>query len=1312
MKKRLISIAVALSIIVSLCTFNIYSSAATSYVSPNMAILENILYGDRQFVIDTLIGTNFKTDFSTNPHALVNYIGDENAMMDNVLSQYQNKDDPNYSAAYKAAVDIMEKIYNGEDYIQGAADWVTSFAADLLSIFSNDAQTVMNDLTYSVSQLQYESILKEALAADYTSSNGTELSTTEIELENLKRLSDAVGCLKAFQAFAYSYGKANNYDGKSEEFRNAYDYYTQYLTSYSDSIEKALGSFSDVMNFGDTDDIVSFIALMGTVAQYDLHCAELKAFDSDIPLYAAEYFVSDEDLKTMKFDKSVISGVDDALSAYMFINSIATQRDSIGDTLTRMSKTANPYLKPILVKFAGEVGEAGNAKLMGYESLMRVLRAENATVDFAKWGTKKLSEKSSIIKSFKKKALTDTALSKTISGATNVANISSWCADKAMSFGDTCKKTYELKYLKTLIAQAIVTYEDDLEVYLNNKTDENAKIVLDDLLMIQKLRLRGETIAYKMTEGQWNSPLGRLLATGTLDKDKMLMDYLKEAYQSRVDAFIGASAMPFTTDSLTIKNGETLTINYDNAYGGLYATYQKSDGTTRGIGELQYRIANGLIVEKGGTVRTLSNGVSASIPYINNNGGTVQLLGNIKLLEYSQSSGATTLGPYNYQIGSAYFSGGTIETGNGGTLSCGDLSVSGTLTPNFPITCTNNMNVSGTINGNAVYLKGNYSGSGSIDTLYVNGNNIQNLSDSLNVKDLTFTNSGTANQTGTIYVSNSVKNESSKVTNGQNTVLKSTGSIIGNHYNSSITLDGVTIDKDISFNGNIHPKNTVSLSNITISGGIVQNSGNVTLNGDVNASGDSYFNGNVAQDEGVYYTKGDISVSRNNTFNAIVTNGKLLQNISGAVNVNNFTNNNLKGLKIGSTVSVSGVLTNTCGKIQGMGMTLLSGGSFGADTYNGDVTIKSTCNIPSNISGTVSLYANETINRDTQIGGDFTINSGTLSVNDSDLVILGKLVNHSTITANENSNVICNSSITNNRTMTGKGSYTIKGILINSGTISECDLILSKELSNSNYININSLTTNSEVYNGSSLSVVDLYLKPKTFFAVGGNAVNTNNLYLQGSGKVVLNTKINVSGEYVNSGVKVNDDKIIISSGKTITEDRTYKDLNVTTDLMIDNCTLTVDTLTVSGSIKLTNGAKLVINKKLYANGSSDVISISEDSALTIKKISNIKSYKSILIDGILTFGSDVSISSSTITGSGTVNVNGDFYCNSVTINKPKNFIIRGKTPQVITCSGASFDNLNVSNSCRAGVTFQNTVYYYGSYDKGTSNVSGTVTKK
>jgi len=1289
MKRRLLSIAMVLCICVNLFTFNISVSASSdsTYLSPNMAILENILYGDRQFVIDTLIGKNFKTDFSTNPHALVNYIGDENTMMDNVLSQYQNKDDPNYSAAYKAAVDIMEKVYNGEDYIQGAADWVTSFAADLLSIFSNDAQTVMNDLTYSVSQLQYESILKEALAADYTSSNGTELSTTEIELENLKRLSDAVGCLKAFQAFAYSYGKANNYDGKSEEFRNAYDYYTQYLTSYSDSIEKALGSFSDVMNFGDTDDIVSFIALMGTVAQYDLHCAELKAFDSDIPLYAAEYFISDEDLKTMKFDKSVISGVYNALSAYMFINSIATQRDSIGDTLTRMSKTANPRLKPILVKFAGEVGEAGNAKLMGYESLMRVLRAENATVDFAKWGTKKLSEKSSIIKSFKKKALTDTALSKTISGATNVVNISSWCADKTMSFGDTCKKTYELKYLKTLIAQAIVTYEDDLEVYLNNKTDENAKIVLDDLLMIQKLRLRGETIAYKMTEGQWKSPLGKLLATGTLSQDKMLMDYLTEAYQSRVDAFVGASAMPFTTDSLTIKNGEILTINYDNAYGGLYATYQKSDGTTRGIGELKYRITNGLIVESGGTVRTLSNGVSASIPYICNKGGNVQLLGNIKLLEYYQSGGNITFAQATYSIEELHISGGTAQANLEGTINCNNLSASNTEIKNIIIKSNNKVELSNT----------------------------------------------------TVSADKKCTLECKRF------------------EGHTVTLNNINISAN-----NVFVSGNAYVNKITTSGMLNQYDGVLNISGDVLVKGDSCFAGTVNQSLGDYNAYGDI-LGKKITLENLILCGKLKQTITAEITVKSFKNNS-PSLVVNAPIYVKGKLYN-CSYIEGAkNITLIDSGFFADDSYSNDITIMGIeGDLPSKISGTIYLNCDLiqssdtqfdeikilagklTLNNNANISGKVTLNGGDLSIDNTTSKIMKTLnllngdlsLNNSHLTIKniltsaagtniiiaQDSKIVVNSDVVVSGTLKGEGALNTFGDIINNGKIDISRLSITANTSvttSGNAINVNDFSIS-----GGKKVTLNSIINISGGFPSYSNIANTNNLIYKvptESVDTVFSSDVNINGDYVVDGktihakknLSIKNGSLILKNGAKLNVDGSLNIITGSIALSNASSLNAKNNLTTSGgNISLTSGSEVIVNRATTVSGSSSYsINIDTTSNMQLKKIAIMKSFGNVVVDGKLVFKSDASLQSTVLSGKGDIDLYGDLYMSSATINRPKNFNIKGKTPQVIMCDGVSFDNLTVSNPCRAGVTFKNTVYYYGSYEKGTSNVLGTVTKK
>lgn len=1337
MKKRLISIAIVLSIIASLLTFNMYSSAATSYVSPNMAILENILYGDRHFVLDTLIGTKFKTDFSTNPHALVNFIGDENTMMDNVLSQYQNEDNPDYNAAYKIAVDIMEKVYNGDDYVQGAADWVTSFAADLLSIFSSDAQTVMDDLTYSVSQLQYESILKEVLATDYTASDGTTLSTKEIELENLERLDKGLMNLKSFSNAFKSSASANHMNDGT--FGDRMDYYNNYLVPYATSIESALSAFADAQGTTDASDLAKFVTNIALVAQMDRYEHANEEISSDIVYTAPTFFIDDDTLSTIKGVDTAISTVSKTLSTYMFINSIGTQKEAVGDTLTRMSKTANPYLKPILIKFASEVGEAGNAKIVGYESLMKYLRDAGAVKELGDWTAEKIEDKISdylgYAFEYSDAGLAKTAVSTVLSKATNVAGISSWCADATMSFGDTCKKTYELKYLRTLIAQAIVTYEDDLEVYLANKTEENAENVLDDLLMIQKLRLRGETIAYNMTYGQWNSALGRLLASGTLNQDEMLLDYLKEAYQSRVDAFIGASAMPLTSDSLTVGYGETLTVNYSADKGGLYATYIKADKTSRGIGELKYKIASGITVQSGGRLTINVPSADVYMPYITNNGGEVLFVsGNVKFSQYSQNSGSLKVAPNTYNLGSLYISGGTVEATSPATMNCKNITLSGTpdisnisvVTDGCSISSSWNLsgntltvnksaNISGSVTGGNVYFKGDSSGGyGTVENLYVSGSGSQNLDGTLNTTNLVYSNTGTAKQAGTIYVSGTVKNTSSKVTNGQNTVLKSTGSIIGDHYNSGLSLDGITLDRAMTFGGTLKTLNTVNLDDVSVIGGLTQSNGTLTLNGDVTVSGDSYFAGIVTQNENSYYASGDISVNGTNSFNNIITNGKLLQTLTGTINVTNFTNANTKGVSIVNKLNVSGTLANNGGKMSGMGITLLSGGNFGnSELYDGDITIQSTCDIPSKLTGNVVISAANKIKQDTDVGGYLSANSGSIRLENARLNVNGNLTLSVPLTVDETGSLVCNSAFTNSNTIAGNStSITIKGIMQNNSTINNCILTISKELVNIGSISGGTITSTNDVYNDGTINVDNFNLKTVSLSEVSGNSITTNNLNLIGTGKINFKTNINVEGNYTNNGVKIDDAKIIILSGKTITSNKSYSTLNQTTDLIIDGCTVMVDTANISAGIKLINGAKLIINKRLSAGATSKIIEIDETSTLTIKKIASISSYSNIIVNGELTLGSDVVIDSTNLSGSGTVNINGDLYGNYLTINKPENVNVTGKTPQIISCGGANFSNLNILNNSRKGVTFSSSVNCYGEYNKNDSNVSGTVIQK
>ena len=989
MRKKLLSI-----ILTAMLIFSFVSVAPAETVeediSPNVALLENILYGDRHFVIDTLVGDNFKTNFSTNPHALVNGIGGENTMMDNVLSQYQNENDPNYSKAYKTAIDIMEKVYNGDDYTQSIADFVTEFAADLLNTFGfSDAAAFMSDLTDSVSRAQYDIILKEVLDADYTASDGTTLSSKEVQWENLTRMNDGLKNLKTFADFFKNFASANHED--EETFERRMGYYNDYLLPYADSLESALEIFKDmhIKNNPDneeTDDdisqLIKLVKLFAIIAQYERYEVANDQLSSDIYYYAPEFFIDDDSMKIIKAGDKAISTASKALSSYMYINSIKSQSKSLAGPFLRMAKTANPILAPVLTRFGELINDSGDKNLAAYETVMHYIRDQGVVADVGKdavdWASKKVKNGLEKYTSLSDAGLAKTAISKAYAKVMDIAGIAAWCADETMGLEDVCKKTYELKYLRTIIAQAIVTYRDELYVYLADKTDENAEAVLEDLFMIQKLRLRGETAAYKMTKSLWDSALGRLLASGTLEPDEMLLDYLDTEYQFRVDAFIGASVMPLYGSSISVNSGETLTLSYDESRGGLYGFFTKADNTMFNIAELNYRMADGVTVNGG----RILIGVTSARPYISfieNNSGQVLInhCPDLTMQSYSQSGGELILGDGVCSIENLEFNGGSATSSSGGSLSCDILELNGDAESAVNIACAELLTGGGKLTG-TVGLSGSSEGDVTIGTLNVNGGGAQTLSGSLKVANLAFTNTGTASIDGAINVSGTVQNANSKVRFGENTILGPGGSVIGSRYNCGLTLDGTSLTGPTAFMGMLRTLGDVSIGKLEIEGGFEQKAGRLTLTDDIAISQDASFS-EVVQSGGVLYFSGDLAVPEKNNFKNVVTDGKTVQTIFGKkMNVTDFTNENPLGVRAETSIAVSGVLTSIKGRLSG-GAILVDNGSFGEDKYLGDVTVASPgCELPQLINGGLTVSSNVQAPTNFEVTDRLVINSGGL----------------------------------------------------------------------------------------------------------------------------------------------------------------------------------------------------------------------------------------------------------------------------------------------------------------------------------------------
>jgi len=1332
MKNRFVSFVVLFSLFINICVHSIVfadtitnSSTSSEEYSTNIEMLDSILYGSRKYVLDTLI----REDFSTNPHALVNNLENENLMMFNVLDQYGNKDNPDYNGAYKTAVDIMEKVYNGEEYAQSVADYITEFAAGLLSIFNADAEKTMSDLTYSVGELKYESIIKEALAADYTASDGTKLSTKEAELKELERLNKGFENLKAFTSFFKTFASANY--GESA-FEDRGDYFNDYLVPYGEAMEDVLSTFEDVNNDPNTEDMIKFTSFLAALTQYERYEAQQKQLANDVYYYAPTFFIDEENLGYIKGADKAISTISKTISSYMFINEIRTQSLDVGNSLKRMSSHADKDMANILNKFSNNIIDAGNEQLAQYESVMQYLRNQGVVTELGKDFVEKQIKKSigeqvTAYGSYVNAGVGSTVLS-VATKAVNVASISSWCADVTMSFGDTCKKTYELKYLDKILDVAHLTYSSDLEAYLLDKTDDNAKKVLDDLLIIQKLRLRGENIAYSMMKGQFDSPMGRLISTGTLNKDTYLLDHLEWEYQCRVDALIGASTVPLTTQKIMVNNGETLTLHYNEAKGGLYAEIRKTNGKSYGLAELAYRFSNGIVLNSGSRMICLEDMPSVYIPYVENNGADIYITQGVHLTEFVQKAGNVTLGNENVTVEDLKLKGGTVKSSYDVQLVCDRLNVSATVPVNIPIVCKEELNVTGNISGSTVYLSGSSTGgSGTVEKLVVNGSNNQNLTGTLNVGNLTFRNTGTVVQNGTIYVSNTIENTSSKVFGGHNTILKSTGSIIGSHYNSGLTLDGVTTKKSVTFGDSLYTKGITTLTDVKVQGLFNQQSGTLNLNGNAELCSDVNFGGTVTQTDKSIIINGDLTTSGGSvTLGSLILNGKLKQSINNPITVASFTNNNPKGITINAAVTVNGAISSHTPITNGKSITLTENASFADDSFTGDITVAGLSGeFPSQVLGTIYMtngnitqakdmectslqMSGGTLNienSDTTITGVFDFGAGTVNLTNANLTVKNL---QKAYTSGGTINIDADSKYTNSTdavlsgTVTGDGTYYVQGDLTNNGTVNVGSMIITSKL-------------------------------PTT---ISGNNINTAHLSINSPKGVTINNKINVSQSYTSTGKVVNPENILFSGGNNINDDVVYTvPLNIEGDLIVDGKTVIAkDDITVKGNITVCNGGKLITENLTLTNGSltvsgdstltigglarltgtsSNTISVDETSEIDFKKLAIVSTYSSITNDGILRFGGDVSISSATLTGSGTMYLRGDLYSSSLTINRFGTLNLNGLLPQKLSCSSSpTFDNIIISNPSRGGVTFNNTFYYYETYEKGENTVSGTVSHK
>jgi len=1124
--RRIISVLLVVGLIITV--FMLDSNVSANSVSVSRDILESIINGNRKWVADTLVNDNY----STNPQAKLIHISADNSMMRNALNNYRNADNTTNGAVYKGMVDVMEKVVNADLYKQSFFDSVTETFSDIVvSIFgSGDSFTrTVDDLAGSLDELQYESIIKSALTADYTASDGTTYNDHENEYANLKQMQSALGAVNNWRNFVTA---SNNYAYGTAE----YDSLSKYLDSCVIPYQNALTTY--LMNYGNLANEDAYVqqnyADLAAALACIYKCEMYNADDWFVGKFAnemGEYFCESGINDVLKAAGKPFEATSAAIDNYVYLNNIQAQKESITGPLRRTaSNTSDGDLAKVFNRFADISEENSNSKIVAYETVRNYVRNNNVAYEYSADAIKALSKKAFNIGS-------NTALVSKLSAVSTVADITTWVAEKGIDLKTTVKLTYELKYLDKIIDEVIKQYNTDLDTYLSHSTESNAQMVLDDLHFLQKLRLRGETIAYNMASGQMTSWIGQLIS------DESDLEIWKNNYQNHIDALISASVVPSATKVMTLSSNTSLSLYWSQNY-GWYGVYKDSSGKIIYIADILSRLCYGVDITGGSLYIYNTTGSSLSIPAVSSND-------------------TATL----YVYGNCYI--GNIKQ-NGGTLNIvGNENTYFTVTECLYAGNLNNGLQNGITAKNAVFLgaasgKYNITGdcrlSGNVDSLTLRANTAQSLSGGGTAKELYFYNSSKSgiNVSSAVYVSEMALNTSTKVKNGKNVHLNSGGTVYGNYYHSDITLNSITLNKSVTFGGSIYTIGDFTCKgNLTVSGSYVvtENTNRVhrITENKIIIKGDAYLKYVTFENDNSFQLSGDLITNNFNSANSEITlNGKVMQTVSGTFTIKKLIVDNPSGITVNNTVSVTGTLSDTNGKIiGGKNIVLEKDAELTGDIWNGGLTFtaleknnftfgESIC-----IQNEGSLIGNYIINGDITAKGNVTIRNS--------VIFCDNLYGSGNISLS-NANITLENIQTSGKVIFNDTDISVNGFFICNGFESNKSTVVVKSF----FKNHSSLKQDEK----SILTVID-------DFDCGS---------ISSSGKIICSAEMNCSGSSLGELVLNGKLKQVVSGSFTV---GTLTLTNTSKSGVIFNNNITVTSLFDSGNTKFSGNGIINCNEIL-----------------------------------------------------------------------------------------------------------------------------------
>lgn len=1261
MKKRML--AGLMAIVILLAPLQYVRAARSEALSPNIILLEGILSGNRQWVYDTLV----VDDRSSNPMALLNGTS-QISMAQKALNTYYGIDVDNetQAALYKGLVDVM--IYGKGDWFYNLVDEAGELVAWIVGFFtgSDDLENRADDLIASADELGYERLLKSALTKSYTASTGETIANADASLLLLRQTKDTLDYLNTFISFVNSGMGGIVADARLSEFNSTY--LNDYALPYYDATYKLLESLETLLqdpeSNSDNQTLTTATAMLAEIAYLSALKPPANFDDFSYAGYLSENVIPEEIIYTYKAAGKTLSRASTVLDEYLTLSTLQQQKETLTGPITRMSSmTDDEDMEKALNHFAELLSDEFDQSILSPDYIFNYLR-NNEVIN------KKVSK--SVGKLLKKWSfLSDDALSGSVfANPVDVVSVAFWVADRAFGLDETCKKTYELLRLEDLIDLAEEQCKADVTAYRNNKTDANAKKALDDLQLLQRLRLYGENVAYGLAAAQTDRLLGQLFTGG-----EDLGAYWEEEYQRNVDTLMAASIVP-PMGGITIPSGKSATIFYHEQGGFHYLR----------CGNLEYvdlpiRLAGGISLRG-----TLSANSPFSVGFISVDAESGAILsaiaGPIHVNELVSEKGTFSLQAHN----NSQFCFETLDiqncrynSDNGQHIKTNDLILSGTLTGGT-------VEATGDVTGTAVLSSSSIS-----DALILCGSGTQRLNGTLTTPVLQMTGAGPIVASGTTYVTDRIYGPDIQIRNDKN-IIFSGSTVETGYYNAGLTVQNAQLD-DVSFAGAL-----MDLGGTTYSGQI--HSSGVSLFGESSFDGssmelsDSLFfssDGRLGGEGGVIRLSGDGSAAGTAVLDhTLVLDGTSTQQFTGDLSAKRLILENTGIISVDDSLTAveffdagSGQLTADSLICLGDTAEYVLGNAFG---------------------GSLSVQTLE-LEQPLSLGGDLILRENSHAALPQ-MTIEGTLRTHMGAGVSQCEVQAGGLEMTGDLTLADGASVTVLGTARMSGSLhSDTPLSITGDLLASSLVTDSTICLSGDLQNTGESYLAQLVLNGAAAQGISGDSFTVEDLSIENTSRsgVTISPTITVTHSYTNNGCPVTAEKILGSTGDLpLSEDRTYEgDLELTGGLSLSGCQMSVaGDLTVTGELSL-EGAQLSVSGRLNViNGS-----------LTIDKNSVVDMGEGVLttcpltLDGSLRCAGDLFLTAAEAAGTGELILGGDFASSdSLTVGS---LICNGLTRQYLKAASIQTGQLTLDNPSGGGVVFQSAISCTGDYLPGSTAVFG-----